>query len=213
VRVAIKVDWEPLGRVVRPREVVVKMVPVSLRLLFEPEGVGVGVGAEFWRPVDEAGVLAEVFSDVRVFLSLVRDSDVGVVSVDDGVGAELDSGVEIGVELEDGASEVEHGAKSVKTGTDTTCCAVTVTGTTTSMVDVAPGLVDRTKDTSVPEIVTALETTEGSWIDKDWLVDCDTENVCSVLAENEVKVGAPVQLSPISFGKSQDPETEPTRVT
>ncbi|KAG9104189.1 hypothetical protein FRC07_009836, partial [Ceratobasidium sp. 392] len=107
-----------------------------------------------------------------------RDSCVGVVSLEDDVDEEVDSGVEIGVELEVGLSEVEQGAKSVRTGTDTTRCAGIVT---------APGISVKAKDISVPEIVTGREIIVGSAMDKDWLADCETENVCSVLTENEVR--------------------------
>lgn len=49
VTVAIYEDWEPLGSVVRAREVVTMIVPVSLGLLVlrEPELVGVGVESAF----------------------------------------------------------------------------------------------------------------------------------------------------------------------
>jgi hypothetical protein len=192
VTIAMKLDWEPLGRVVMPVEEVVMIVPVSLVLTLEGAvSVGAGADVELSRPpaaeeserlaeLDPAAMLVGVLkTNLSVNLQSIargtctnRDSAAGVDSfvVDEDLGVLMGVVVDMGVVLVVDVSEVEHGAKRVKIGTCMTCCPVTVTGTTTSTVTVSPSIVDKETSASVPE-ARVLVTTDGSPIDKDWLVD------------------------------------------
>lgn len=72
VTVAINEDWEPLGRVVRAREVVMMIVPVSVGLLLlREEGlVGVGVELASGRVGEEPDATGVLGSAARVLLWL-----------------------------------------------------------------------------------------------------------------------------------------------
>lgn len=75
---------------------------------------------------------------------------------------------------------------------------MTVTGITIGTVAVAPGILVSVTIASVPLPILLVNTVPAP-IDTDSLVDCETENVCSVLGANDVKVGLPVQTSPIAL--------------
>lgn len=69
---------------------------------------------------------------------------------------------------------------------------------TTGTVTVAPGILVSDTTASVP-VPMFLVNTVPSPMDKDSLVDCETENVCCVLAVNDVKVALPVQTSAMAL--------------
>jgi hypothetical protein len=63
---------------------------------------------------------------------------------------------------------------------------------------VAPATEDWVKIHSVPDSILLVKIVPSP-IDNDSLADCETENVCRVLVENEVKVGEAVHVSPIAM--------------
>ena len=158
-------DRDPSESVAIPVEKEVINVPVSLCGVWEAGVVGVGVvAALFW--VFDAWLL--FVSDAWLAVDLLRVLEVAVLGV--GVVSET-AGVLVELLVDEAEGVVdEHGAKRVATGTVMTCSVVSVTGTSTWTVAVAPAIVDSSTITLVP-LVTVRVTTDASPTEMDWEVD------------------------------------------